>query len=385
MKVFARAAAMLAALGLAAASALAHDIKWQSTGGSGLDIGVGGGRAWLVANDGNIYRWDERVTSWVLIPGLSGGARIDVDGAGNALVVTRDNKLFRYNGSGWSGVNGDIRDIGVNSRSEEIWAIGGGGEGDGNYGIYQWHKTAGWQKKPGGAVRIDVDRFGSAWVVNAKGEIFRWESGRWVQVPGRAKDIGIGDDNSVWVIGMDGNPYFWNWKDFVRREGSLTNISVDKWGRPWGVNASGQAFRAQRTGNAIVRADHHNHTSPWSALVFVNQNAGYIFLYDTASMFWEFRPDSTLRIGHDGNRCMTLDNVTPTSAAIPGLFACDGSDRTKGWFYQASDRTLRNKRFPTGCVVAMQHGVSAEFAYRCPAGERGNAPETQADARFVLE
>ena len=133
-------------------------------------------------------------------------------------------------------------DIGVGSDGT-MWVITNTiFDSYGNYTIARWNNNA-WTTMPGAAARIAVGPSGSAWVVNAAGQIYRWSltpSGtiwrwQWVQQPGAALDIGIGADGSVWVIGTDNNAYKWNGSNWsgVGGPGNATRIAVDQWGWAW--------------------------------------------------------------------------------------------------------------------------------------------------------
>ncbi|WP_437710315.1 hypothetical protein WMF45_36445 [Sorangium sp. So ce448] len=92
---------------MSSAVATAQDLQFFGTGGTGLDIGHGGGKAWAVGTTGKVYRFDTPPGAWTEIGGITTGMRIDVDSGGNPWVVTRDQKLFTWNG-GWYQVYGDM-------------------------------------------------------------------------------------------------------------------------------------------------------------------------------------------------------------------------------------------------------------------------------------
>jgi Ricin-type beta-trefoil lectin domain len=78
---------------------------------------------------------------------------------------------------------------------------------------------------------------------------------------------------------------------------------------------------------------------------------------------WTFSKDSTLRWSSN-NACLQRD---PSNGAT-GLVACNGSADQKGWYYQASDRTIRNSSYPQGCLTAgsspLYQGSSPVANYR---------------------
>lgn len=65
---------------------------------------------------------------------------------------------------------------------------GGGYDSYGNYGP----NGTTWQPIAGGAVRIDVDPKGRAWIVNSGNDIYRLDVGKWNRIPGKARGMGIG-------------------------------------------------------------------------------------------------------------------------------------------------------------------------------------------------
>ena len=107
----------------------------------------------------------------------------------------------------WSTIPGGALDIGAGG--EKVWVIGT----DGNIYPYNPHPTRvsnPWDPfapPTAGSKRIAVDDNGNAWVVNAQGNIYRFDGvGTFQQIPGAAVDIGAGG-GKVWVIGTDGNIY----------------------------------------------------------------------------------------------------------------------------------------------------------------------------------
>jgi hypothetical protein len=73
---------------------------------------------------------------------------------------------------------------------------------------------------------------------------------------------------------------------------------------------------------------------------------------------WTFSSDTTLRWSAN-NACLTLN---PTNGAT-GLTVCDGSANQKGWWYQASDKTIRKSSYPAGCLTA---GIAPGYANSTP-------------------
>jgi hypothetical protein len=65
-----------------------------------------------------------------------------------------------------------------------------------------------------------------------------------------------------------------------------------------------------------------------------------------ATRRWTFSSDGTLRFSSN-NACLQLD---PTNGAT-GLVQCNGSPNQLGWYYQASDHTIRKSSYPEGCLT----------------------------------
>ncbi len=146
----------------------------------------------------------------------------------------------------WQKMPGTARDIGVGAEGS-VWVIGTGQVGASDFTIHRLNGTT-WNQLSGGAVRIDVDPTGNAWVVNSSGQIYRWERNAWNQVEGTASDIGIGSNGHVWIIGKTATEGGFN---IQRRRGSTwenipggaLRIDVDHNGNAWVVNSYGNIFR----------------------------------------------------------------------------------------------------------------------------------------------
>jgi hypothetical protein len=147
----------------------------------------------------------------------------------------------------WHAMPSQANDLGIGGTGEgELWRIGTTRVG-GGFDISHWNGTQ-WSNVPGGAVRIDVDPKGNAWVVNDSQSIFQWSGNGWIPLDGRATDIGIGANGSVWVVGI--TPVQGGFEIFRRNgnawdrvPGGAVRIDVDPRGNAWVVNNSGSVFR----------------------------------------------------------------------------------------------------------------------------------------------
>ncbi|HJN97010.1 MAG TPA: tectonin domain-containing protein [Gammaproteobacteria bacterium] len=63
----------------------------------------------------------------------------------------------------WQQMHGDARDIGIGADGS-IWVAAGGG-------IFRWNGVS-WDRTSGSAVRIDVDPYGTPWVIDHTDDIY---------------------------------------------------------------------------------------------------------------------------------------------------------------------------------------------------------------------
>ena len=90
-------------------------------------------------------------------------------------------------------VPGTATDIGAENTT---WVAGASG------GIQE--VTGGGLSSPQGTgVRVSGG-LGGPWVVNAAGEIHKWENGSFRQMPGSASDIAANAQGDAWIIGSQG-------------------------------------------------------------------------------------------------------------------------------------------------------------------------------------
>ena len=95
---------------------------------------------------------------------------------GADLGYRRNEIYYRYPGERrWVRAPGSAVDVG------DGWVIGTDRR-NGGYGIYRWNGRD-WQRMPGAAVEIGGS-FQSPWVVNDRGERFRWAGNEWRQEAG---------------------------------------------------------------------------------------------------------------------------------------------------------------------------------------------------------
>lgn len=230
----------------------AQSNNWEMLPGFAKDIGAGAdGSIWAIGanpvgnrRDFGVYRWTG--TSWQGVD--VGGVRIDVDRRGNPWIVNAAGQVFRRINNRWELLPGSARDIGIGPDGS-VWSIGTNPVKDNNFGIYRWTGNF-WERVDGGGVRIDVDRKGNPWIVNAVGQVFRRINNNWEKLPGSGRDIGIGSDGSVWVIGTnpagngrDFGVYKWTGSIWQGVDGGGVQITVDRFGMPWIVNSNNNVFK----------------------------------------------------------------------------------------------------------------------------------------------
>ncbi|WP_457575620.1 PGAP1-like alpha/beta domain-containing protein [Desulfomarina sp.] len=167
-------------------------------------------------------------------------------------ILNSNHQIFRWNGTGWKYIPRKATDIGVGSNGT-VWITGDDVLPHG-HSISRWmDDVQAFVRLSGEAVRIDVNHFGIPWVVNNRGDIFRWKDRHWEHVPGKATDIGIGPEGSVFVLGVNRvqggyGIYHWNGSGWDQYPGGGIRIDVDSSGNPWLVNIDGNILRWKDTG-----------------------------------------------------------------------------------------------------------------------------------------
>jgi len=210
--------------------------KWKQISGKAFDIGAGASGVYHIGGSDSLYRWDAGRKAWNRIQGQF--KRVDV-GGGQAWTVAPNGNIHRINGNKLIRLPGKATDIGVNEKGQ-AWAIGTR-KVNGGYDIYRWH-IRNWQQVKGGAVRVDVDPKGNAWVVNSSGDIFQFSGNKWKKMPGKGTDITVGGNGDVYVIGTDASLYRWDRGKWKKLEASAKAVSADRKGRPWVVGGNGGMF-----------------------------------------------------------------------------------------------------------------------------------------------
>jgi hypothetical protein len=231
----------------APAEASATDLAangWQEMPGTARDIGAGAnGSVWIVGSDRGVYQWNDNAYSWQQVNG-SNARRITVAPDGTPWITNTDSRVFRRRGGNWQELPGEARDIAAGADSS-VWAVGE------NRSLYKWNEDAyTWNQFSGSnGEMMAVTGGGTAWLVNADGNIYQRRGNNWQQMPGTAIDIAAGQDD-VWIVGDNEAIYKWNESAFSWQQVSGSNarrIAVASDGRPWIINDDNRIFR--RAGN----------------------------------------------------------------------------------------------------------------------------------------
>ncbi len=214
------------ASGAAVAKALA--LPWKHLPGAALDIGVGGGQAWVIGTDQGIYRWDGK--TWGKVPGAA--VRIAVGPRGLPWVVNKAQEVYRFNGKGWQKMPVKAFDIAIDA-SGVVYVISDRKNGN-DYDIY---RLAGgkWVKFSGNSTRIAAGPAGVVVASDASGATHVFSNGKWSHLPGRAMDVGMGANGVIWKVAPDKTVHRWAGKQWVHHVGGLVAVAADAKGMPWGV------------------------------------------------------------------------------------------------------------------------------------------------------
>ena len=214
---------------------------WNRLEGGAFDVGIGAdGAVWVIGTDERsggfgIYYWAG--SRWQRVKGAA--VRIDVEPDGTPWVVNDKHQIHQWVNGDWQQMHGDARDIGIGADGS-IWVAAGGG-------IFRWNGVS-WDRTSGSAVRIDVDPYGTPWVIDNSNDIYELIDGMWIRRPSSARDIGIGADGSVWIIGTSGGSgghgiYRWSGYDWIQVHGSARQVSVDPYGIPWVAGSGGKIYQ----------------------------------------------------------------------------------------------------------------------------------------------
>jgi hypothetical protein len=249
-------------VGMLVAAGPAHS-GWHKYPGYGRDIAAGSNdTVWAVGYSSApggywIYRW-KGAARWILQPWLGsnweklGSAGLRIAAAGDlAWLVNDQGEIYRSReGVVWERLPGCAKDIAVGSNGE-VWIIGCSSV-PGGYSVehYVGDVLQPLRLTPSGAVRIAAEPSGRLWLVNNEGAIYRGREGAlWERLPGCARGIAVGSNGAVWIVGCDrvsGGWSLYRWRNgaWQRVERGATNIAVADDGTPWIVDDVGNIYRS---------------------------------------------------------------------------------------------------------------------------------------------
>jgi hypothetical protein len=152
---------------------------WEQVPGWARGIGAGAqGAVHIVSNIpalGGYYlqRWTG--TQWESVIGGRGGVDVEVDYLGRPWAVTGTGELWLYAGNAWSFKSADASHVGIGGAGS-LFVLGKQVAADGNHTIYKLTGTY-FHSLPqsGKAVKIAATGAGTAWIVTASNEIFRYK------------------------------------------------------------------------------------------------------------------------------------------------------------------------------------------------------------------
>ncbi len=229
----------------------------------------------------------------------------------------------------WSLVSGiSARDIAV-GKNGIAWAIGT------NSAIYWWNGSS-WITEQGGASRITVDPDGSAWVVNAGGQIFKYNfnNKNWDLKSGTATDIAVGVNGTVWIIGTNSvgggyGIYKWDGSSWTNIPGGAVRIAVDPSGNAWIVNNSGNIYRYNGSSFEIKSGLAVDVGIGANGTVWCTGTDGRIYQWDGSNWKVKTGGASQVAVAPDGNAWIvnsggevyrSTDAATIVTSAIRTLF-----------------------------------------------------------------
>ncbi len=175
--------------------------KWTRTTGAAKDVGAGGA-VYVVGMDNRIYRWNG--SGWNALPGSVRAKRVDVFSDNNPWIVATDGFVYQYSGGRWlKKGNFKARDISMAESGTHIWALAAS---DGS--VHKYEGNGVWKKVPGAADHISVDKDGTVWVVNSGRIIYRRDCMQAMTVSPQSSFVSVDDlgDESTLNLQVYPNP-----------------------------------------------------------------------------------------------------------------------------------------------------------------------------------
>jgi virginiamycin B lyase len=178
--------------------------SWQQLSGSGgVRIAANANRVCLINVNGSIYELFG--STWRQMPG-SGGKDITINSDGKIWLVNSNGTIYRYNDnlSKWEVMpgSGGVR---IAAGSNMVWLINSNGT------IYRFNNSLNkWDVMPGSGGRdIAVGNDGSVWLTNVNGVIYNFNSSRsmWNELSGSAGSAIAANNKKAQLVNTSGNIY----------------------------------------------------------------------------------------------------------------------------------------------------------------------------------
>ncbi len=215
-------------------------VVWRGEIGRAIDIGVGAnGSVWMVGTDRNLYQWQGG--RWAApAMAVKTAATVDVGPNGEVWFVTADGDVLSGNGRGnWQKRPGKAFDVGIGADGE-VWIAGRDKK------LYRWGGSA-WQAvaSPADAVTVDVGPGGEILFSSAEKQVYAGNGKQWRQLPGTAIDVSFGADGTAWMIDDKFQVNRWNGQAWAVEPSAGSNalrISGGPADNPWIVATNNHIF-----------------------------------------------------------------------------------------------------------------------------------------------
>ncbi|HUF08298.1 MAG TPA: tectonin domain-containing protein, partial [Rhodothermales bacterium] len=188
----------------------------------------------VVFDPANVTILTTPTAGWTTIPGGLVSLSVGSDGPWG---INNSGNIFRYRDNTWEMLPGGASIVSAGPTGD-AWVVNADGQ------IWRWNTAAhGWDPMPGGLVGISAGP-NTVWGVNAGNQIWRYANGQWQQMPGAATAVAVGPKGDVWALGtsaVSGGKNILQWSastnSWTAVDGGLVQISVGPDGL-WGVNDS---------------------------------------------------------------------------------------------------------------------------------------------------
>lgn len=207
--------------------------------------GSSDGQLWGVSKDNLVYRWNG--STWQQMPGVL--AQVSAGSSQNIWGLAADGHLYKWNGSTWALMPGLLRQI---SAAADGTVVGT----DTSDVIYRYTAaTNSWAQMPGNG-RLRVVSAGSAaeiWGVDPLGYVHRFNGAGWERKAGdRMATISVGADGKVLAINADKTVLEWNGSGWSTLGAGLVQVSVGAATLAWGTDAAYAVYTRSISSTSIA-------------------------------------------------------------------------------------------------------------------------------------